>query len=64
MTSLVIEQKTPITELDYRFFQVLYTVKLMPLTLANWFVIHVKVFSFFMITRITASRPNGLDGHG
>ena len=37
---------------------------LMSLTLADWFVIHVKVFSFFMITWITTSRPNGLDSHG
>ena len=38
--------------------------ELMSLTLADWFVIQVKVFSFFMITWITSSRPNGLDGHG
>ena len=37
---------------------------LMSLTLADWFVIQVKVFSSFMITWITSSRPNGLDGHG
>ena len=36
----------------------------MSLTLADWFVIQVKVFSFFMIPWIFTSRPNGLDGHG
>ena len=41
-----------------------YLSHLMSLTLADWFVIQVKVSSFFMITWITASRPNRLDGHG
>ena len=36
----------------------------MSLTLADWFVIQVKVFSSFMITWITSSRPNRLDGNG
>ena len=37
---------------------------IMSKTLADWFVIQVKIFSFFMITWITSSRPNRFDGHG
>ena len=37
---------------------------IMSLTLADWFVTQVKVFSFFMITWVTTPRPDGLDGHG
>jgi ABC-2 type transport system permease protein len=41
-----------------------FSRNLMSLTLADWFVIQVKVLSFFMITWVTASRPDRFDGHG